>query len=242
MRHTLLDRVQRFIVVVIVLSLAGIVLVGARVFGIGFAGDGQFRQGFERAAFAARVAIISGHAGNDSGAVCEESDGQPLLTEASVNAGVAALAAERLRSAGADVLILDEFDPRLENLEADLLLSIHADSCVEASGYKAAHATITSTLAEDTRLVGCIDRIYPAITALPHHPNTVTHNMTDYHAFRKIAPGTPAAIIELGFLGGDRLLLETQQPLVAQAVADSILCYLRGEGGEIPPADPPADA
>lgn len=232
-RHTLLERVQRVIVVIIVLALAGIVLVGARV--LGFGSGGSTRQGFDRAAFAARVALISGHAGYDSGAVCEESETAPLLTEASVNAGVAEIAAERLRSAGADVLVLDEFDPRLEALDADILLSIHADSCIEASGYKAAHAAKTALPIEDGRLVGCIDRFYPAATALAHHPNTVTHNMTDYHAFRKIAPTTPAAIIEMGFLGGDRTLLETQQPLVAQAVADSLLCFLRGEGGVATP-------
>ena len=239
MRDSLLERAQRIIVVIIVLALGGIVLVGARVVGVG--SSNSARQGFERSAFAARVALISGHAGYDSGAVCEESETAALLTEASVNAGVTTLAAERLRSAGADVLILDEFDPRLDELEAEVLLSIHSDSCVEATGYKAAHAALTTTPMEDVRLVGCIDRIYPAATGLAHHPNTVTHNMTDYHAFREIAPTTPAAIIELGFLGGDRTLLETQQSLLAQAVADSILCFLRGEGGDTP-INSPADA
>ncbi|MGL4648652.1 MAG: N-acetylmuramoyl-L-alanine amidase, partial [Caldilineaceae bacterium] len=213
-RQKALVRAQRIIVGIIVAALAGIALLAAPfpILGL-FTGEGDagssalFSQGQLRAAVGKQVAIISGHAGNDSGAVCEESDGTPTLTEASINAAVAAQAAERLRRAGAFVTILDEFDPRLESLRADLLISLHADSCIDASGYKAAsHALRTSR--EDDRLVACIDQYYPAATALPHHPNTVTHNMTEYHAFGKIAPETPAAILELGFLGGDRLLLE----------------------------------
>ena len=71
--------------------------------------------------------------------------------------------------------------------------------------------------------------MYPAATGQPHHPNTVTHNMTEYHAFRKIDPETPAAIIELGFLGGDRELLASHPEQAAKGVADSILCFLKIE-------------
>jgi N-acetylmuramoyl-L-alanine amidase len=79
------------------------------------------------------------------------------------------------------------------------------------------------------KLIECIDLHYPAVTGLTYHANTVTHDMTNYHAFRSVDPQTPAAIIELGFLGGDQELLVHEQDRVAQGVIDSILCYLEAE-------------
>lgn len=229
-RHSFLDRAQRIIVAIIFLALGGIALVGAQAAGFQLpSADGVRPQAFVRAAKGAEIALISGHAGNDSGAVCVDDTGNVTLTEASVNARVAEGAADRLRRAGATVTILNEFDPRLDNLKADLLLSIHADSCIDASGFKAAVYTYSEIPNTDAELLACLDREYPAATGLPHHPNTVTHNMTEYHAFRAIAPTTPAAILELGFLGGDRALLEAQPERAAAGVANSILCFLRGD-------------
>ena len=122
--------------------------------------------------------------------------------------------------------ILDEYDPRLDGLEADVLLSIHADSCIDATGYKAAYYTRSRVPEAADRFLACIDDHYAAITGLPHHPDTVTHDMTEYHAFRKISPDTPAAILETGFLGGDQALLTQEPARVARGVADSILCFL----------------
>jgi N-acetylmuramoyl-L-alanine amidase len=68
--------------------------------------------------------------------------------------------------------------------------------------------------------------VYPAVTGLTKHADTITHNMTEYHAFRKVAPTTPAAILELGFLGGDRELLTTEAERSAQGVAESVRCFL----------------
>ena len=55
---------------------------------------------------------------------------------------------------------------------------------------------------------------------------TITENMTEYHAFRKINPQTPAAILELGFLGGDHDLLVHQPERLARGVGDGLLCFL----------------
>lgn len=229
-RHSYVDRAQRIIVAIVFLALGGIALVGAQAAGFQLPGaDGLQPQAFVRAAQGTEIALISGHAGNDSGAVCEDDAGNVTLTEASVNAHVADGIADRLRRAGAHVTILNEFDPRLDNLKADVLVSIHADSCIDASGFKAAVYTWSETPNADAELLACIGREYPATTGLPHHPNTVTHNMTEYHAFRAIAPTTPAAILELGFLGGDRALLEGQPQRAAAGVANSILCFLRGD-------------
>ena len=75
-----------------------------------------------------------------------------------------------------------------------------------------------------------------AATGLTENVDTITENMTEYHAFRRIDPQTPAAILELGFLGGDNDLLANQQALLAKGVADGLLCFL--DGGPHPTPEP----
>ena len=60
------------------------------------------------------------------------------------------------------------------------------------------------------------------------HPS-VTFDMTQYHTFREIAPGTPGAIIEVGFLFLDRDFLTENANIAALGVARGVLCYLRDE-------------
>ena len=50
--------------------------------------------------------------------------------------------------------------------------------------------------------------------------------MRDYHSFREIAPSTPAAIIETGFMNADRSLLTEHPDRAAQGIVDGILCFL----------------
>jgi N-acetylmuramoyl-L-alanine amidase len=194
------------------------------------------RTDFSRAVEARRIALISGHAGNDSGAVCSDSNGIATFTEANLNAVIAGKVAALLQAGGASVLVLDEYDARIDRLDADLLLSLHADSCIDASGFKAARYVYSQTPSADDRLVACIDSVYSATTGLPLHSNTVTHNMTEYHAFRKVGVNTPAAILEMGFLGGDGALLQQQPDLVAQGVANAIYCFLNGDNPGVAPA------
>lgn len=235
MRHDALNQVSRIFLIILLVSLAGMALIIAQAFGFGLPDASGIRpQGVVGKAWDRQVALISGHAGNDSGAVCEDAEGAVLVTEAEINANIAQLTAERLRRAGADVVILDEYDEQLQGLKSDVLISLHADSCIDASGYKAAVHTFTAIPATNDRLLACIDAAYPAATGLAHHTNTVTHNMTEYHAFRRIDPMTPAAIIETGFLGGDRVLLTAQAALAAQGVSDAILCFLEGEETRTP--------
>jgi N-acetylmuramoyl-L-alanine amidase len=229
-RYRTLQLVQRIIVAISLVALVSIMLIVARLGGYGVPIlDQWIPHTLVGAAFAKRVALISGHAGYDSGAVCVDDPSNPDLTEAAVVAAVTERVAQRLRRAGADVLLLEEFDTRLAGLRADVLLSLHADSCVEASGYKAASAPNSPLRTVETRLNECIDLHYPAVTGLPHHPNTITHDMTNYHAFRTIDSQTPAAIIELGFLGSDQDLLVNRPDQVAQGVAESLLCFLGAE-------------
>ena len=226
MRDSTVRKIQRIIFLIGFIALLWIGLIGARVAGYGPPGlDGVSPQGVNRAIFNREIALISGHAGFDSGAVCEDERGRVTLTEAEINADIAKLVAKRLRKAGADVVILEEYDDRLENLEADLLISLHADSCIDASGYKAAVDERSTISTADASLLNCIDTFYPETTALSHHANSVTHDMTQYHAFRRIDATTPAAILEMGFLGGDKQLLTRSQQYVAKGVSDSVLCF-----------------
>ncbi len=231
MRRNTLLRLQRLLTLVSLVALLAILTTVARIAGFGLPGlDGVPPQGLVPAAFDRQVALVSGHAGFDSGAVCTDPEGNVTLTEAEVNARITGLAAERLRRAGADVLVLDEYDPRLQGLTVDVLLSLHADSCIQASGYKAAYHTLTPIAATNQRLLACLDEHYGPVTGLSLHPNTVTHDMTGYHAFNRIHPYTPAAILEMGFLSGDHDLLVERPRVVARGVADSILCFLQQAG------------
>ncbi len=230
MRRNSLQRLQRIFLFILIIAFLGIGLIGGRIAGFGLPNlDGTPVQGFVADLFNKQVAIISGHAESDSGAVCEDETGRVTLQEADVNARIANLAARRLRRAGADVMLLDEFDPRLDGLRADLLISLHSDSCIDASGYKAATNADAPLVAEEARLLECIDKSYAAATGLVRNPNTVTDDMTQYHAFNSIDPATPVVILEMGFLGGDRTLLEDRPQFAAQGVADSVICFLAGE-------------
>lgn len=227
MRHDTVNRIQRTLLLISFLAVAGMALIGARVAGFGLPGlDGLSPQGVQPGVFEKNVVLVSGHAGYDSGAVCTDEAGEVTLTEVEINAKVAEIAARRLRRAGADVVIFDEYDARLNGLRADVFISLHADSCIDASGYKAANSINSHIPAIEQRLLDCVDLNYAAATELSMHPNTVTHAMTEYHAFNRIAPETPGVILEMGFLGGDRSLLVNRPQSAAKGVTDSILCFL----------------
>ncbi|HRW06178.1 MAG TPA: N-acetylmuramoyl-L-alanine amidase, partial [Caldilineaceae bacterium] len=127
MRHQLLRRVQRLVGLVSFVLLLGIGLATMELAGfrwtdlLQFIPSGTFGVLFQR-----EITIISGHAGSDSGAVCLDANGDPTVTEQAVNAAIAERVARRLRRSGASVTIFDEFDPRLELLQSDLLISLHA--------------------------------------------------------------------------------------------------------------------
>ncbi len=167
-----------------------------------------------------RIGIISGHRGFDSGAVC--ADG---LTEAKVNAGIAEQVTAVLRQEGITVDLLDEFDPRIDNYAATGLLSIHADSCDDINALATGYKIVASTNTPSFLLSDCISQAY-AVTGLHYHENSITHDMTNYHAFREVALGTQAAIIETGFMRLDRELLTTNTAPVVQGIVDGLHCFL----------------
>ena len=152
-----------------------------------------------------RIGVVSGHWGNDSGAVCSDN-----LTEADVNLGIASKVKEILAIQGYVVDILKEFDPKLQGYQALALISIHADSCDYindlATGFKVAAAQANPHPDRTTRLVACLTDRYQRDTGLQIH-DSITPDMSSYHAFDEISVDTTAAIIEVGFLNLDRQLL-----------------------------------
>lgn len=205
-----------------------------------------------------RIGLIRGHSGiaqrndggtkghPDPGAVCND---EPTLTELSVTTNVGDRVIAALRGRGYTVDALDEWDMRLVDpnkpYEAAVLLSIHADSCLnfqdgyDHSGFKVVGPEGRTTVRDqDLRLVDCLRDNYSRVTGLPHSGWSVTNNMTYYHAFREVSQRTPAAILELGFLYYDRDLLKNHPDKAAQGLVDGLMCFLDPKGQAASTASP----
>ena len=171
-----------------------------------------------------RIAIISGHRGSDSGAVCDDG-----LTEVEINDNISEQVAAALKVRGIHTEIFEEFDSRLDGYVGTALISLHADSCLyyndQATGFKIAGSSFTDSGA----LSICVEDAYRTATQLPYQANTITEHMTDYHAFRKISPGVPAIILETGFMFLDREILTTRSNIPAEGVIQGVLCFLGQE-------------
>lgn len=175
-----------------------------------------------------RIGIIAGHWKNDSGAICEDTGLQEVEVTVSVGSGVV----KYLRHKGYNAELLAEFDPLLDGYEANALVSIHADSCLNwpgLTGFKVARSSASAIPDVEDALVECLYTEYGEATQLPRHDTSITTNMTDYHAFRQVAPQTPSTIIELGFLYNDRELLTEQQDRLVRGIAEGIICFLRSQ-------------
>jgi N-acetylmuramoyl-L-alanine amidase len=174
-----------------------------------------------------KIGIVSGHWGNDSGAVCENG-----TTEAEVNLKIATLVQQKLSALGYDTDLLNEFDPRLTNYQAAMLVSIHNDSCDyindQATGFKVAAAISARDNNLSNRLAACLRDRYQRTTGLPLH-DSVTNDMSFYHAFNEISTSTSAAIIETGFLNLDYQFLTEKTDVVADGVEKGILCFINNE-------------
>jgi len=175
-----------------------------------------------------RIGIVAGHWGNDSGAVCPDG-----LTEAELNLSIATIVKEKLSALNYDVDLLKEFDPKLTGYQATALVSIHADSCEYindlATGFKVAAALANPRPDRAARLTACMRDRYEKTTGLSYHAQSVTPDMTSYHAFDEISPETTAVIIEVGFMNLDRQVLTQNQDLLATGIVNGILCYIRNE-------------
>lgn len=202
----------------LILVLGGLALLGSPL----SEGDGQLKRLAASAPRGPRIGLIAGHWQSDSGAICPDG-----LQEVDINLAIARATADLLTAQGYRAEVLAEFDGALNGYEAAALVSIHSDSCVaELSGFKVARFTGSAVPETEDRLVQALYGAYAAETGLEPHPNTITEDMRQYHAFRRIAPETPGAIIEVGFMGGDRHLLTQQQDRAARGIAAGIVGFL----------------
>jgi N-acetylmuramoyl-L-alanine amidase len=170
-----------------------------------------------------KIGIVAGHWESDSGAVCPDG-----LTEVEINVAVAQQVVSLLSRAGYNAEMLAEFSPKLNGYVASALVSIHTDSChvPEASGFKVARVSSSQVPELEDRLVASLIEKYQEATGLSFHKNSITFDMTEYHAFYEIAPETPAAIIEIGFMSADRRLLIRRQDLVVQGIVGGIKMFI----------------
>lgn len=174
-----------------------------------------------------RIGILVGHWGYDSGAIC--SDG---LREVDITLDVAQRMAAQLRSRGYEVDLLHEHDPDkpqppLQNYQAAVLIALHVDSCIPgASGFKVSRWAFSQMPEIEDRLVKCIYDRYGAATGLARHDDSITIDMWNYYAFREVGERTPGAIIEMGFMTGDRWLLVQRPELAAKGLINSLICFL----------------
>lgn len=179
------------------------------------------------------IGLVIGHwnreAVQDVGAICETANGELTLTELEINEAVAELLVPMLEERGAKVWELEELDPLLRGFTADLTLSIHADSCVRNSGFKAASHINSGARERELEFIQCLQAEYAASTNLTWDEYTITPNMTYYHVHDKVHFNTPSVILEMGFLGGDQRTLLQGQDLITEGILNSILCYMDPE-------------
>lgn len=176
---------------------------------------------------AKRIGILPGHWQYDGGATCDR-----IIFEADLTLQIAEKMVPLLEEQGYTVNLLPEKGEDLRGYQADVFLALHIDSCgYGLSGFKVAHSDESFIPEIEDRLVECIYAEYEKATGLPRHETTISHNMLKYYALHEeqggIAPNTPGAIIELGFMDGDFDLLQNQQDVVAQGLVNGLLCFLQ---------------
>ncbi|NJL03614.1 MAG: N-acetylmuramoyl-L-alanine amidase [Chloroflexaceae bacterium] len=168
-------------------------------------------------------------------------------TELQVNLDVSTRLAALLEAEGVSVDVLPATVP--PGYDADAFVSIHADGSSDTTrnGFKLATAWRTSPA---SRMLHDLMRAeYAAATGMVWD-DAITTNMRGYYAFsytrytHAITRTTPAVIVEMGFLTNpaDRQFITTQPDLIAQALANGILRYLRerdpNDGGALIPPEP----
>ena len=157
------------------------------------------------------------------------------VDEVDVNRAVAQELARRLETHGVAVDLLPATPPA--GYHADLFVSLHADASPDTArrGFKTAHFSPPRNALEP-HLKAQLDAAYGA-SGLPDDQDNVTDSMSFYYAFNfrryhhSVHPGTPAVIVELGYLSSpeDRAYLSRVEAPAARLEA-GILAYLRERG------------
>ncbi|MGH2500238.1 MAG: N-acetylmuramoyl-L-alanine amidase, partial [Candidatus Limnocylindria bacterium] len=154
------------------------------------------------------------------------------VTEWRVNLDIAQRVAVLLRARGFAVDLLPTTVPPGYLADAFLALHMDSDGVGVRSGYKLAHGSRRGPY-EDA-LVRAVSEEYARATGLNDDPLRITRNMRGYYPFgwtrfvHSVAPHTPAAILEMGYLSSDhdRALVLGQPDLVAGAIANGLVRFL----------------
>jgi N-acetylmuramoyl-L-alanine amidase len=152
-----------------------------------------------------------------------------------INLMVGQAAKAALEDAGVDVDLLPAVIP--VRYRAHAFVAIHADGDWDSSrrGYKVARSLMSSVPDADDELVRRMDAEYAVATGMQQDSEIrVGGDMTEYYAFNTqryqhaIDVGTPAAIIEVGYLtnGNDRALLTSRPDLAGRGIAAGVLRFL----------------
>jgi hypothetical protein len=155
-----------------------------------------------------------------------------------VNYDLAIRTAARLRERGVEVDVLPATVP--VDYQADAFVAIHADGDARGvlRGFKVARSPLSLVPAYDDALVGWLNAEYGRVTGLPRDDDHISRRMQYYYAFNNrryfhaIGAGTPAAIVEAGFMthAADRALLIGTPDVAAAGLAAGLLGFL-GLGG-----------
>ena len=177
----------------------------------------------------AKIGLVAGHWGYDSGSVCLDENGEVLVTEAELNHKTMLLVQQKLEDLKYHVEIFQEFDEGLDGFTGDVLISIHADSCAfideSSTGFKvAAVQSKTSEYASET-FVTCMVNEYENTTGLFYNFASVTSDMREYHSFSEVNENTAAIVIETGYLNLDYSLLVDHTEVVADGIINGINCF-----------------
>jgi N-acetylmuramoyl-L-alanine amidase len=159
-------------------------------------------------------------------------------SEVQVNYDLATRTAALLRERGVEVDVLPATVP--VDYQADAFVAIHADGDARGAlrGYKVARSPLSLVPAYDDALVGWLIAEYGRVTGLPRDDDHISRRMQFYYAFNNrryyhaIGAGTPAAIVEAGFMthAADRALLIGSPDVAAAGLTAGLLGFL-GLGG-----------
>jgi len=156
-----------------------------------------------------------------------------------VNLMIAEDTASILEDAGVDVDLLPSTIPVRYRAQAFVAIHADGDTSTELHGYKVTRSGFSSIPEADDQFVSDLNDAYGAATGMPRDDEHISRRMTYYYAFNTrryqhaLDLGTPAAIIEAGFLtnAGDRAALTNHPEVAARGIANGILRFLARDLG-----------
>jgi N-acetylmuramoyl-L-alanine amidase len=161
-------------------------------------------------------------------------------SEWEANLLIAQRVVQMLEEAGVEADLLPATIPIRYRAHAFVAMHADGDTSGALNGYKIARPGFSSIPDADDELVRTMYREYGAATGMARDADIhISRRMVFYYAFNTrryqhaIDLGTPAAIIETGFLtnGSDRAFLTGRPDLAARGIANSILRFLELELG-----------